>query len=221
MNTKMIIKIIIDITMTMLLLALMAFNITGQKLHEVFGTSMFIIFIIHNILNYKWYKNIFHGRYSLFRIMQIIVNVSILISMICCMISGIMMSSYVFKFIPLNGNIILARDIHMASSYSGFVLMSIHLGMHWNMIINMINKNLVFRKLTYQNNIIKLVGFLIACYGAYSFINYDILSNMFLLNNFASFGVSKSKILFFIDYLSIMGFWIFISNYVCKVVNYL
>lgn len=58
MKPKVIVKIGIDFIMTILLLLLMAFNLIGQELHEWIGTGMFLLFILHNILNYRWYKAI-------------------------------------------------------------------------------------------------------------------------------------------------------------------
>ena len=44
MNLKMKIKVIIDFLMTILLLLLMAFQITGQEFHEWFGAGMLVLF---------------------------------------------------------------------------------------------------------------------------------------------------------------------------------
>ena len=70
MKGKMKFKIILDLLMTVVLLALMAFQITGQELHEWFGAGMLVLFLMHNILNFKWYKNLFKGRYTMFRVLQ-------------------------------------------------------------------------------------------------------------------------------------------------------
>ncbi|MCC8097765.1 MAG: hypothetical protein LIO44_04250 [Eubacterium sp.] len=51
MNTKTKIKIIIDIFMTFGLLFLMGYQFWGETAHEWAGGAMFILFIIHHILN--------------------------------------------------------------------------------------------------------------------------------------------------------------------------
>ena len=53
------IKMEIDLLMTVLLLCLMAYQITGEALHEWFGAGMLLLFIAHNILNIRWYGNLF------------------------------------------------------------------------------------------------------------------------------------------------------------------
>ena len=49
-------KIILDIIMTILIIILMKISITGLKLHEIIGIIIFFLFIIHKILNYKYFN---------------------------------------------------------------------------------------------------------------------------------------------------------------------
>lgn len=126
--------------MTVLLLLLMAYQITGQKLHEWLGAGMLVLFLTHNILNIRWYGNLFKGKYRLLRIIQTIVNISVLITMLCLGFSGIVLSRHVFAMFSIHGPVATARTMHLAASYWGFVLMSVHLGLHWGMIPGMCRK---------------------------------------------------------------------------------
>ncbi len=45
MKFKMKIKVVIDLFMTILLLLLMTFQITGQEFHEWFGAGMLVLFL--------------------------------------------------------------------------------------------------------------------------------------------------------------------------------
>lgn len=92
------IKISIDLAMTVILPLLMAYEMIGAAFHELVGSLMFILFIVHNILNYKLFRYIFKGSYAFSRIFCTIINISIFVIMIALKISGIMMSRYVFTF---------------------------------------------------------------------------------------------------------------------------
>ena len=59
-------RIVIDITMYILFVLLMGHHIIDELPHEVLGTILFTLFIIHNILNYIFYKSIFKGKYRYF-----------------------------------------------------------------------------------------------------------------------------------------------------------
>ena len=48
MNRKTILKIVVDIGMTVMLLLLMAYERIGAAVHEWLGMAMFVLFIIHH-----------------------------------------------------------------------------------------------------------------------------------------------------------------------------
>lgn len=91
-------KYAIDAVMSILLLFLMAFQVTGDKYHEWIGAGMLVLFLFHNLLNAGWYKVLFKGRYSPLRILCTIVNLLVLAAILITGYSGIVMSRYVFDF---------------------------------------------------------------------------------------------------------------------------
>lgn len=74
------------------------------------------------------------------RWMQTTLVILILLTMCGSMVSGILLSRYALPFLPLNGGGAFARNIHMLSAYWGFVLMSLHLGFHWSIVVGMAKK---------------------------------------------------------------------------------
>lgn len=186
--------------MPIIMITLMAYQLIGKAYHEYAGTALFIIFIIHNILNIKWYSKLFKGRYTPYRILSIIINILLLITMILLMISGIIMSEYTFSFLNINSGMAVSRLIHLSASHLGFILVSIHMGMHIGIFST---KN--------SNNKIKLIFILLAIYGAYSVYSRKILSYIFLTNKFMFVDFNENIFKFFIDYASIMILFTFIG----------
>lgn len=68
------------------------------------------------------------------KILKIVVDIGILLTMIGSMYSGVILSEHALLFLPIKGGRTFAREVHMMSSYWGFVLMSLHLGLHWSMM---------------------------------------------------------------------------------------
>ena len=62
MNPKMRIRMLTDFAMTVLLLCQMAYMLVGESAHEWMGAAMFVIFLIHHVLNWRWYRNLIRGR---------------------------------------------------------------------------------------------------------------------------------------------------------------
>lgn len=139
LNRTMLIKLIIDVTMTFLMLAAMAYQITGILIHEVVGVVLLVLFIVHNILNRWWYKTILKGNFNFRRMLSITVNLLFLVSMITVMISSVPISREVIPFFPINNDMVFMQ-IHVMTSYWGFILMAIHIGMSWGTIINAMRK---------------------------------------------------------------------------------
>lgn len=217
MQKKMKIKMGIDLLMTALLLLLMAYQVTGQMFHEWFGAGMLVLFLLHNILNTGWYKNLFKGKYRLLRIIQTIVNFSVLVTMLCLGFSGIVLSRHVFAVFSIHGPMATARTMHLAASYWGFVLMSVHLGFHWGMILGMC------RKLTGGGERLHIVTWIIrgaaaltAVYGLYLFGRKNIISYMFLKAQFVFFDFEQGAAAVFAEHIAMMGFWIFAAYYMSK-----
>ena len=95
--------------------------------------------------------------------------------------------------------------LHMLSTSWGFIIMSTHLGLHLNTLINKINKKMKNSTFEY---IYYLVFLLLLVYGIYSFIKLNFISDMFLLNPFKVYDFDESP---FIFYLHVISSSLFIS----------
>ncbi len=65
MNRKTKCKIGIDLAMTVVLLLLMARQITGFTAHEWLGAGMFVLWIAHHVLNRRWFGSLRRDRHPL------------------------------------------------------------------------------------------------------------------------------------------------------------
>lgn len=219
MNFKMIVKIGVDIAMTVVLLLLMAYQLVGDEAHEWIGMIMFLLFVTHHVLNMAWSKNLFKGKYNTRRIIQTMLVLLILLCMIGSMVSGIVLSRYVFAPLNIHGGIAWARSVHMLCAYWGFVFMSLHLGFHWNMMIGMTRRLFSKRQGAHAGIgiiIMRIYAVLSALYGGFAFIKRDIWNYMTLKNHFAFFDFSEHVIFFLLDYLAVMGLFVFIGHYLSK-----
>ena len=182
--------------MVIFLLMLMAYSLIGEQLHEIIGTIMFLLFLCHNWLNRGFWKGIFIGKTSPQKIFRIVVNTALLAAMILQPISGAAMSKQLYAFLPTFDVYAGARQIHMPLAYWTFVLMSIHIGMHFGIILNKAKKTMMI--------IIAVLSIPICGYGVYAFFNRQIGSYLFMQVPFVFFDFNEPRALFFIDYIAIM-----------------
>lgn len=205
----------VDILMMLALFFLMSYHFWGETAHEWAGAGMFVLFIVHQVLNRGWYQSLTRGKYTPVRILMLSVNILTLAALVILMYSRIIMSRHVFVFLPARGGMAAARRLHIIGSYWGFLLMSLHLGMHWSMVWSKLE-----RKTGKQNEYLYLAGsVLLAVYGAYAFIKRDFLSYLFLKSEFVYLDYSEPKILFYLDYMALMELCIFIMHYGSKLLR--
>lgn len=178
MKLKKIIKIIIDILMYIIFIYLMSYRPgRGLFLHGVFGFTLFALFILHHILNIKWYGSITKGKYGFIKKLFITINFLLFFDMIIMSVSSIMMSGDIFAFSPFISTQ-FAKNLHILSTAWGFILMIFHLGLHTNNIFRSIYRKVKDTYLKY----IYIVLFLIVLFlGICSFIISGIINSMFLI----------------------------------------
>lgn len=217
MKQKATLKLTVDVFMTIGLLFLMGYQLWGEAPHEWAGAGMFVLFIVHHLLNLSWHKNMMKGRYTAVRVFQLITDVSLLIAMLLQMYSGIVLSRYVFSFLPIESGLALARKLHILGAYWGVLLMSLHLGLHWNMMMGIVKRRMrITDRSSLRSSISVLLGGCIAVYGLSVFIRRDFLIYLFLKSEFVFLDYSEPVMLFYLDYLALMGLCIFIGHYIAK-----
>ncbi len=220
MKPKVVIKLAVDILMTLALLFLMGYHLWGKALHEWVGAGMLLLFIAHHILNGHWHKSLFKGKYNAMRIFTLCIDVLVLVSMLAQIYSGIVMSRYVFDFLPSIGGMSLIRRLHILGAYWGFLFVSLHLGLHWDMILGMLRKAAgIKNKSKTRDAIVFIAGLTVAGYGVRTFISRDFPAYLLLQSEFVFLDYSESKILFYIDYFALMGLCIFIAHYCAKIIR--
>ena len=115
MRIRKVCKLCIDIGMLVITVLLMASERTGIVLHMFLGVVLFVLFIIHNILNLSWWAGIGKGTYSRTRRGRTILNVLLLIDFLLVMISGIM----------------YAVGLHRITALLFLTLTILHIRVHW------------------------------------------------------------------------------------------
>ena len=139
------------------------------------------------------------------------------LSMSGSMISGVVLSRYVFAFFPKNGGYELAQQVHILCAYWGFVCMSLHLGFHWSMMLAMARKHLQPSPLRTWS--LRLIGWLWALYSAFAFHRRGFGLYLLLRSHFVFYDYSEPVILFLIDYLSVMVMFVLIGYYASQAIK--
>ena len=226
-------RMTIDITMTILSIILMGGNylFPADIVHEILGVALFVLWAVHITLNRRWYGAIFKGKYNPYRIMQTVINCSILICTLFLMISGIILSNHVFTFLNIQGGLGFARIAHLLASHWYYLFMSMHIGLHVGMIINKVrhpegnnsHPELVSGSSTNEmpkqvrhDKLRRILLALVCAYGIYAFIARGVWKYLILQQQFFFFDLDRGYILFAIDYISIIILFASLSHLLAK-----
>lgn len=209
-----------DAGLIVLLPTLMAEILTGQEAHEWLGVLMTALFLLHHAINWKWWKSIGKGGYTPLRFAGAVINLLMLADILALAVSGIMMSGFVFDWLPISGGMILSRRLHLFASHWGLILMALHTGMHWNMLFSL------GRRLRKKENTDGLLvwfarglALAVALFGIYAFFQQNMADYLFLRTAFVFWDETKPAWMFFIEILSIMGLFIAIGHYGAKILR--
>ena len=193
-------RLSVNIAMLMLMISALAFRMTGDFLHEWIGVAAILLFILHNIINIKWYGHVFSGKYTILRAINLVINSGVTISAAIMLISGLMHSRHVLWFMNLQGSIEL-RQIHTTAAYWLLLFTSMHLGMYWKSILFRLGFYKMENKIC--KNLLRIFCVFIALCGVYFLFQRDMFSKLFLGYSFDFWDPELPIFLFYFANLSI------------------
>ncbi len=217
---KQIVKRIVDFAMIVLLPLLMAEILIGQEIHEWLGVGMLALFVAHHLLNLGWWKSFVKGRYTPSRAFQTAIDLLLLADMIALLVSGIMMSGFVFRFLRISGGMMIARQLHLFASHWGLILMSAHLGLHMEQFFSLFRKMLhISEKSVARRWVLRIIAVVLSAYGIYAFITQHMTDYLFLQTHFVLFDETKAAAVYFAETIAMMCLFAIVAHYLNKLLR--
>ena len=213
-------RMTIDIAMTVVLIGLMAYSLIGELTHEILGTAMIVQFVVHHILNRRWFGALTKGKYRAFRSFQTGLVFLMMVSVLASAVSGIVLSQHLYRFLNISKGAGIARSVHMVCAYANYILMSLHLGLHWNVMLHAMRKSKT-KTTGLRAWALRGIAAAIAAYGAVAFVQRQIGEYLFLKTHFLFLDPTQPIFFFFLDYMAIMGLFVFCGHYLGKALKLL
>lgn len=200
---------VIDISMTAVIVILMAFQITGQTAHEWLGVTMFLLFLAHTFMNRRWYRNLPKGRYRAGRVLQTVTDLMLLVCFVLAAVTGMLMSQHAVPFFRIETAVSRAREMHLAFSHWTFLLVSIHLGLHFRMMAR--SACTLIQKKKAASILLSLAAVLAAGYGMFLTVREQMYSYMLFRVQFAFFDYDRNAAAVITDNILMISSWAFIA----------
>ena len=200
-------KLLTDACMLALFIYLMSYRVTRELAwHAIFGAVLFALFALHHILNFRFYRTLFRGKYAFRRVLLLISDLLLTASMLFMAASSLGMSGTVVDLgIAMTQT---ARDTHVVSTAWRYVLMALHLGFHLNLLFVKIENR---TKGTVWEFTVYVLFAVCGVFGGISFLKSGLWQDMFLLRREHAY---LSLPLFLAEYVGILFFGMILMHIV-------
>ena len=201
----------VDICMTILLLFLMAYQVTGETAHEWLGIGMTVLVIVHQIMNRRWYGAGFRGKYNAYRTLTTVIDIVLLLAFALTAFCGMSMSGHAVPFLYGMAPVSFARRMHLSMFHWAFVLMGLHLGFHIPVIVSRYKLSDISKRTAAG------VFCAVAVVGLYLFIKSGMTEYLLFRVPFAFLDYEKAGALVLLENVLMLTFWAFIGTLAAKI----
>jgi hypothetical protein len=201
------IKICVDIALVAVLLCQMPYFLVGERIHERLGVVFLVLVLVHVALNRAAFRAMFRRFWSSpLRLVNCLTTALAGAALMALVASAPYISKHVLVFPFITGGAGLARTAHLLSAYWGFVLFSLHLGLHLEKAVRPARLGAGSRGASKKPAPLALIATLIvAIFGLKAFMAGDIASYLFLRQQFVFLDPDIPLWKVFADNLAMMG----------------
>lgn len=213
MKPLFLLRLVLDFLAAGLLLAALAYNLTGNLVHEIIGSTMFALLVGHNLFNRRWYGTVLKGRPEPRQLITKGINLSLLVSMLTLFVTSVIISEAVFSFLPLSSTV-SARQIHTMVGYVALLIVAVHLGLHWTMIMGVVRRLLhITDESRLRTSILRFVAIATAAFGLQSLVAVNVGSKLLMEFTMEFWDFQNATAEFFLHHAAIIGLGAVIGHY--------
>ena len=213
-------RLLLDLIAAGLLVVGLAYYWLDNLSHELIGTAIFVLIISHNVFNRRWYGSVSRARRGVQGGINILTIVMLLVAIVSLLVTSLMISQSVFGFLRLNGGY-TARQIHILAAYWAMVIMSVHVGLRWSMIMGVM-RNLfgITARSRVRTIVLHAAAFVVVAYGIYSANVIGLGAKLTATVTMDYWDFTVATLPFFIHLGSIMGMCGLASHYLVTAIRY-
>ncbi|WOS64413.1 DUF4405 domain-containing protein [Sinorhizobium fredii] len=206
-------RLSLDFLAICLVIACLAYWWLDNLSHELFGTALFTLVILHNVFNRRWYGTASKGRRDAARIFNILTVICLAMAMLIMLVTSLLISRDVFHFMSLDGAFAI-REIHMFAGYWLLLIIAVHLGTRWTVVMNVFRGTLGLQgRSLFRTALARGLAFAIAGWGVQSSFQMAFGSKLMLTYTLDMWDFAESTSGFFLNYASIVGLYASITHY--------
>lgn len=219
MNRAFVLRLALDFTAAGLLLAALAYWWLDNTAHELIGTGMFLLVLVHNVFNRRWYGRLSKEARQPRGLITIGLNATLVVIMLALLITSVMISRSVFGFLPIDPDR-WVRELHLLAAYWAVVIVGIHVGLNWWIVMNMVRSGLgITGQNTVRTVVLRGVAICAAAFGLLSSFEMTLGSKLIGEITLDMWDFNSQTPRFFLNFASIMALYAVLAHYAMKLVR--
>jgi hypothetical protein len=207
------IRLLLDFLTIALVIACLAYWWLDNLSHELFGTALFALVIVHNVFNRRWYGGVAKRKLDAARVVNLVTIACLAIGMTIMLVTSLLVSRDLFPFTALSGAFTM-REIHMFAAYWVLLIIAVHLGTRWEVVMNVFRTTFGIRT---PNGVrawsARIVALVVATWGLKSFTEMAFGAKLMLTYSLDMWDFNESTLRFFLNYGSIVGLFAAVTHY--------
>jgi hypothetical protein len=206
-------RLVIDGLATGLLLFAFAYFWQGNAAHELTGTAMFLLIVVHNLFHWRWFARLAKKPRAQRGKFNFALTFVLLTGMLALVASSLMISESLFSKLRLDDDFTV-RQIHAGIAYWLLVIVGIHLGLRWPMLMAVTRKLLgIVDPSATRTTVLRIIAIGIAIHGMWSLFALNLHYRLLFQMTLDWWNFEDSVAGFFVHCLAIVGLCIVLTNY--------
>lgn len=214
MNHVFLLRLVLDGVAAGLLLFAFSYYWQGNVAHEVAGTAMFMLLVVHGAFHRRWFAALAMKKPSMQRgKFNIVLTFVLLIVMFVLLATSLVISETLFAGLRLD-NDFTARQIHVGIAYWLLLIVALHLGLRWPLLMATTRRLFGLTETNaVRTAVLRLITISIAVQGVYSVIELNLRYRLLFQMTLDWWSFEESVVGFFGHCLAIVGLGIFLTYY--------
>lgn len=219
MSPVFLLRLVLDCIAAGLLLFAFAYFWQGNVSHEVAGASMFLLLVVHNVFHRRWFATLGGGPRARRGRFNIALTFVLLAGMLGLLGTSLVISETLFAGLRLDDDF-TARQIHAGVAYWLLIIVAIHLGLRWPLLMGVARKLLgIVQPNTIRTAVLRLIALGIAAQGVGSVLALNLHSRLLFQMSLDWWNFEESVAGFFGHCTAVAGLCMFLTYYTMQWLN--
>lgn len=216
MNSVFYLRLAFDAVAAGLLVFGLSYWWLGNAAHELAGTAMFVLLIAHNIFNRRFYRTVARPGREPRRLLNLAATFALLAAMVALLVTSVLIANALSAVMPAFGSA-TARRIHIAAAYWALLIVAVHLGLRWPMIMGVARHLFgISRGSAARSWTLRLIAIAIAVHGVWSSFELGIGTKLTMQMTLDWWNFEEAVASFFVHCAAIMGLYMVMTYYAAE-----